>query len=74
MAHLCESAAEYAMDDSLASGTVRPIGHRDLVHALAEVAPSTRAWFDSARNFAMYANEGGLYDDLVDYMRKNRLV
>jgi AAA+ superfamily predicted ATPase len=74
MAHLCESAAEYAMDDSLASGTVRPIGQRDLVHALADVPPSTRAWFDSARNFAMYANEGGLYDDLVDYMRKNRLV
>jgi AAA+ superfamily predicted ATPase len=74
MAHICETAAEYAMDDSLQSGTVRPIGQRDLERALAEVSPSTRPWFESARNFVMFANEGGMYDDLVDHMRKRRLV
>ena len=28
----------------------------------------------TARNFAMFANEGGVYDDLLDYMRAHRIA
>ena len=34
----------------------------DLVAALGEVRPSIGAWFESARNVALFANEGGHYD------------
>jgi AAA+ superfamily predicted ATPase len=73
LAHLCETAAEYAMEDSLRKGSVRPIGMEDLRRALKDVQPSTRPWFEIAKNYAMFANEGGLYDDLLAYIRSHRI-
>lgn len=74
LAHLCETAAEYAMADSIRRGSVRMIGQADLERSLKEVRPSTRAWFGTARNVAMFANEGGAYDDLVGYLKRRRLL
>ena len=71
---VCESAAESALEDSLSSGTNRPIQPADFYRALREVSPSTRPWFDVARNYAMFANEGGAYDDLLAYMRRHKLA
>jgi SpoVK/Ycf46/Vps4 family AAA+-type ATPase len=71
---LCESAAESALEDSLRSGTNRPIESGDFDLAFREVSPSTRPWFDVARNYAMFANEGGAYDDLLRYMRRHKLA
>lgn len=72
LVHLCESATELAMEDSIRSGTPRPIRTDDFRRALRDVKPSTRAWFSTARNYAEFANEGGMFDELVDYLRKNR--
>jgi SpoVK/Ycf46/Vps4 family AAA+-type ATPase len=74
LAHLCESAAELAMEDSLASGNPRPLRQADLKKALKDVKPSTRPWFETARNYAMFANEGGAYDELLEYLRAARMV
>jgi AAA+ superfamily predicted ATPase len=74
LAHLCETAAENAMEASAASGVLRPISVDDVHRALAEVRPSTRPWFDAARNYAMFANESGVYDDLVAYMRAHKML
>ena len=63
LVNVCEAAAERTMLDSAASGTARLIGIRDLNAALAEVRPSARAWFDSARY------EAGGWDDLVSYLK-----
>jgi SpoVK/Ycf46/Vps4 family AAA+-type ATPase len=73
LAHLCESAAERAMLESARSGSVRMIGQGDLEAALKEVRPSTGPWLQLARNVAMFAG-GGEYDDLLAYLRKQRLV
>jgi len=74
LVHLFESAVELAMEESLTSGRVRPIGMNDFKKALKEIKPSTRAWFEVARNYAMFANDGGTYDELLDYLRANRLI
>jgi len=74
LVHLCETATEQAMEESLMTGRVRNIGMADFRAALKEVKPSTRAWFETARNYAMFANEGGAYDDLLVYMRQQRMV
>ncbi|MDG4828806.1 AAA family ATPase [Solwaraspora sp. WMMD1047] len=74
LAHLCETAAEYAMADSIRTGEVRMIEQRDFDRAVREIRPSTRAWFDAARNVAMFANEGGVYDDLVAYLKQRKLL
>lgn len=72
LAHLCESAAEYALLDSARSGTVRMIGTKDLLNAAKQIKPSSESWFASARNVAMFANDGGVYDDLVAHLKKKR--
>ena len=46
----------------------------DFKKVLKEIKPSTRAWFEVARNYAMFANDGGTYDDLLEYLRTNRLL
>jgi SpoVK/Ycf46/Vps4 family AAA+-type ATPase len=74
LVHLCESATEEAMEESLMTGKVRKIGMPDFREALKAVKPSTRAWFDTARNYALFSNDGGAYDDLLEYMRKNRMA
>ncbi|WFB10626.1 ATP-binding protein [Streptomyces sp. LX-29] len=72
LAHVCEAAAETALLDSARTGTVRLIGMKDLLGAAKAVVPSTEPWFAAARNVAMFANEGGMYDDLLAYLKKRR--
>ncbi|MCW3060851.1 MAG: Cell division protein FtsH [Capsulimonas sp.] len=74
VAHLCESAAELAMEDSLALGSARPIRMDDFKRALKEVRGSVRPWFDTAKNYALFANEGGVYDELLEHLRARRMM
>ena len=68
-----ESATEVALEQSLKSGTVRPLVMGDLLAAVKRVRPSTLEWFSTARNFATYANESGQYNDVLDYIKRHRL-
>ncbi|MPZ64122.1 MAG: AAA family ATPase [Pseudonocardiaceae bacterium] len=72
LAHLCESATERAMSDSINTGTVQPVTMGDFTTALREVKPSTGAWFATARNVATFANADGSYDDLVRYLKSRK--
>ena len=74
IAHICETASERALMDSIHRGEARMIGQQDLEAAISEVKPSLGAWFDTARNVALFANEGGVYDDLAAYLKKRRLI
>ena len=75
LAHLCDSAAELAIEDSLKTGRPRPISKTDFKKALKDIrSGSTKSWFETARNYAMFSNEGGMYDDLLDYLRANRMM
>jgi hypothetical protein len=46
----------------------------DLLSALRDLRPSTGPWFEVARNVALFANEGGQYDALLAYLRRQRMV
>jgi len=74
LAHLCDAATEIALEEAVTTGRVRGVTTADMKQALREVRPSTRAWFETARNYALFANEGGIYDDLVAYMRETKLL
>ena len=71
---VCETATEFAIEASLRDGRTRPISQDDLVRAIGITRPSTRAWFDLARNFVTFANTGGEYDGLLGYMKAQRLL
>ncbi|GAA2608227.1 ATP-binding protein [Actinomadura fulvescens] len=72
--HLCDSAAEYAMHDSITTGHVRMIEQKDFRNALRDLRPSTGPWLETARNVAMFANTDGQYDDLAAYLRHRKLL
>jgi SpoVK/Ycf46/Vps4 family AAA+-type ATPase len=74
LAHVCETAAEFAMRDSIATGEIRMISQSDMLTAARDVRPSTDGWFATARNVAMFANESGDYDDLAAYLKKRKLL
>ena len=72
IAYLCESATENALIDAVRSGEVRLMGMPDFEAALKDVHPSTGPWFDAARSVALFANEGGAYDDLAAYFKSHK--
>lgn len=61
-------AVERKLTDAIRTGRPLPVTTDDLLKALKEVRPSTREWFATARNYVMYANEGGLYDDVKPWL------
>lgn len=70
IAHVCETAVEYALMDGVRSGQARLIGMKDLRAAVAEVRPSMGPWFDIARNVVLFSEDDGGYADLRAYLRK----
>ena len=72
IAYLCESATENALIDAVRTGEVRLMGMADFEAALGDVRPSTGPWFDAARSVALFANEGGAYDDLAAYFKNHK--
>ena len=61
-------AVEHKLREAMKSG-IQPLTNRDLVGAAGSVRPSTKEWFATARNYALYANQGGLYDDILRYLK-----
>jgi SpoVK/Ycf46/Vps4 family AAA+-type ATPase len=68
----CEQATESAMEASMASGTVQPITQRQLTDAVRSIRPSISEWMETAKNYALYGNDSGAYDELAAYLKRRR--
>jgi SpoVK/Ycf46/Vps4 family AAA+-type ATPase len=64
-----DQAIEAKLREALQDGLPRPLTTRDLLTAAAAVRPSTKEWFATARNYALYSNQGGVYDDILKYLK-----
>ncbi len=62
-------AIEAKLRTALAAGVPEPLTTKDLLKAAKQVRPSTNEWFSTARNYALYSNQGGVYDDILDYLK-----
>ncbi len=69
---IIDIATEEKLMSSLAAGTIQPIHTKDLLKAAKQHRPTTAEWFATARNYALYANESGLYDDILKYMKMKK--
>ena len=67
-----DQAIEASLSEAMKSGKIVPVTQKQLVKATKAVKPSTRKWFESARNYALYANQSGLYDDILEYLGLNK--
>ena len=72
LAHICDSATQLAMAESMRSGQVRPVTMADIDAATAQIRPSTGPWFEIARNVVEFANNDGTYDELAKYLRRRK--
>jgi transitional endoplasmic reticulum ATPase len=51
------------------AGTPKPLVTKDFTAAAATLKPTTKEWFATARNHALYSNQGGIYDDILQYLK-----
>lgn len=72
LALICEQATESALDETMSSGRHSPITQRHLQEAARSVRPSIGEWMETARNYALYGNDAGAYDELAAYLKKRR--
>ncbi|HMO20025.1 MAG TPA: cell division protein, partial [Candidatus Melainabacteria bacterium] len=68
--NLVDVAIEGKLEQALKSGFPEPLTTKDLEKALKIVKPSTAEWFATARNYALYSNQGGAYDEILKYFKK----
>lgn len=62
-------AIEGKLREAMKSGVPRPLTTKDLIAGASAQKPTTREWFASARNYALYSNQGGIYDDILTYLK-----
>ncbi len=63
-----DRAIEGKLEEAMKKGLPLPLKTEDLIKAIKETKPSTKEWFSTAKNYALFANEGGLYDDILTYL------
>ena len=67
-----DQAVEGKLREAMKTGSIKPLSTADLLAAAARHKPTTREWFATAKNHALYSNEGGMYDDILKYLGINR--
>ena len=63
-----DQAIEAKLRDAMKTGTPQPITTSDLRTAMKKLKPTTREWFATARNYALYSNQDGAYDEILKYL------
>ncbi len=66
---IIDIAIEAKLESSFTDGIPKPIDTKDILSAIKKHKPSTQEWFMTAKNFAMFANDAGLYDDILAYLK-----
>nr|WP_294935620.1 AAA family ATPase [uncultured Flavobacterium sp.] len=66
---IIDIAIEGKLEESFIDGIPKPITTKDLLSATKKHRPSTQEWFNTAKNYALYANETGLYDEILNYLK-----
>ncbi len=68
-----EAVVDAAVEDKLRRAIrerkASPLKTADLLAAAKKQKPTTKEWFATARNYALYSNQGGIYDDILEYLK-----
>lgn len=64
-----DTAIEAKLHEAIRTGTPSPLNTKDLLSVLKQIKPTTKEWFATARNHALYSNQGGIYDDILSYLK-----
>jgi SpoVK/Ycf46/Vps4 family AAA+-type ATPase len=65
---LFDLATEASLKKAMQEQRIIPITTSDLLKQTQNVIPSSKAWFESAKNYALYSNQSGLYDPILSFL------
>ncbi len=65
---LFDLATEASLQKAMQENRVIPITTNDLLKQAKRLIPSSKAWFESAKNYALYSNQSGLYDPILSFL------
>lgn len=63
-----DRAIEAKLSDAMKQGVPTPLTTSDLENAAKIQKATTKEWFSTAKNYALFANDSGLYDDILKFM------
>jgi ATP-dependent 26S proteasome regulatory subunit len=66
---MVDAAIEEKLREAMKTGRPTPLSTRDLAAAAKSIRPSTKEWFSTARNYALYSNQSGQYDEILKYLK-----
>ncbi len=66
---MIDIAVEKILEEAFATGTPKPITTKDLIAASKKHKASTKEWFTTAKNYALFANKSGIYDNILNYLK-----
>ncbi len=69
MKAIVDMTIEAKLREAMKAGQRLPITNKDLMAAVKKMKPTTREWFSTARNYALYSNQGGVYDAVLKYLK-----
>jgi len=61
---------EQKLKVAMKTGIPQPLTTQDLLQAAKATNPSIKEWFGTARNYATHANQDGIYDEIVSYLKQ----
>ncbi len=64
-----DRAVEAKLREAVKTGVPTPLSTKDLIKSAKGTKPTTKEWFATAKNYALYSNQGGEYDDVLEYMK-----
>lgn len=66
---LVDAAIESKLREAIQSSEPRPISTKDLLDRVGHQKPTAPDWLAAAKNHALYSNQGGAYDEILEYLR-----
>lgn len=66
---IIDRAIEGKLEEAIRTGTPQPLQTKDLEQAIKKHRATTKEWFSTAKNYALFANEAGIYDEILDYLK-----
>jgi SpoVK/Ycf46/Vps4 family AAA+-type ATPase len=71
LALICDHATEQALEASMHKGAIHPITQQELVDGVRVTRSSIKPWMETAKNYAMFGNSSGAYDELAAYLKSH---
>ncbi len=67
-----ERASEAVIQEIMRTGKEGVVTQKQMLASIKATRPTTLEWLEQATNYASYANQSGLYDDLAEYLREGK--